>query len=275
MKHKNGFTIIEIISVLVIITLIATMAIAGISGAKGRVENKAYKSKIKLIEQAASQYAKENSEKLKEEYGACTETSGNCDCEGERCVYKFNTTVQELIELGYYDAEISDECLVDNPKEKEKCFDNEPIEIVLDAEKTGVEAHFGKEFEPYDIVSGENTLCELRIEGTEGTNGWYVGNNNKLVLSFKIDANRVSKYGISKGLDKTYNSINEIPLSSTVGETYYGYVKDVDGNEGSCVLKNVKVDATNPTDPNMEIDAELSVVFNGSNDTYSERVKYS
>ena len=185
MNSKRGFTIIEIISVLVIITLIATMAIAGISGAKSRINNKAYNSKIKLIEQAAAQYAKENSEKFKEEFGECTKTSGNCDCTGDECVYKFNTTVEELIELGYYDSELSKECLVENPKESNKCFDKEPIEIIIDADSEGIEAHFGEEFDPYDIISPENTMCELTIEGTEGTNGWYVGNNNKLVIPLR------------------------------------------------------------------------------------------
>ena len=275
MNSKRGFTIIEIISVLVIITLIATMAIAGISGAKGRIDNKAYNSKIKLIEQAAAQYAKENSEKFKEEFGECTKTSGNCDCTGDECVYKFNTTVEELIELGYYDSELSKECLVENPKEKNDCFDKKPIEIIIDADNEGIETYFGEEFTPYDVLTPVNTMCELTIEGTEGTNGWYVGNNNKLVLTFKIDEENVARYGISRNIDKTYNNISEVPLSSTIGVTYYGYVKDIEGNEGSCILKNIKVDATNPTDPTMELDSSYNVVFSGSRDTYSERVKYS
>ncbi len=275
MKKSKGFTIIEIITVLIIITLIATMAIAGISGTKGRIDNKAYNSKVKLIEQAAALYAKENSEKIREEFGPCTETSGNCDCTKDECVYKFNTNVQELIELGYYDSELNNECLVENPKDRSKCFDKEPIEIILSANKENIEAHFGEEFDPFDIQSPANMMCELEIVGTEGTNGWYIGDDNKLVLKFKIDESNVTKYGISKSINKTYNNLKEIPLSSTTGSTYYGYVKDADGNEGSCVIKNIKVDATNPTDPKLEIDDSFNVAFIGSRDTYSERVKYS
>ena len=275
MKNSKGFTIVEIITVLVIITLIATMAIAGISGARGRIDNRAYNSKVKLIEQAAREYAKENSEKIKEEYGECTETSGHCDCSGDKCVYKFNTTVEELIELGYYDPEDNDECLVTNPRDKSKCFDKEPIEIIIDADQKDVDAHFGEEFDPYDTISPENKLCDLIVEGTEGTNGWYIGENNKLILVFKKEGVTPVKYGISKSSEKWYNDLREMPLSSTTGSTYYGYVKYEDGTEGSCVIKNIKVDATNPTDPNIEITNTPELVFSGSRDTYSERVKYS
>ena len=275
MKNSKGFTIVEIITVLVIITLIATMAIAGISGARGRIDNRAYNSKVKLIEQAAREYAKENSEKIKEEYGECTETSGHCDCSGDKCVYKFNTTVEELIELGYYDPEDNDECLVTNPRDKSKCFDKEPIEIIIDADQKDVDAHFGEEFDPYDTISPENKLCDLIVEGTEGTNGWYIGENNKLILVFKKEGVTPVKYGISKSSEKWYNDLREMPLSSTTGSTYYGYVKYEDGTEGSCVIKNIKVDATNPTDPNIEITDDFYLAFSGSRDTYSERVKYS
>lgn len=57
---KDGFTLVELLAVLVLIGLLMTIAIPNAFKLNSKVKNKAYQTKIDLIEQAANNYGQSN-----------------------------------------------------------------------------------------------------------------------------------------------------------------------------------------------------------------------
>lgn len=136
MKNK-GFTLVEILAVLIILSIILTLAIPGVLRMRDRMNEKGYKSKVELIEKTAKNYAEENSNRIKRELGnKCTSNSDrNCKCGNNGCFYIYKITLQKLIDLGEYEAEVSDEnsCKVVNPLSSTKCMEKGCITISINS----------------------------------------------------------------------------------------------------------------------------------------------
>lgn len=57
---KNGFTLVELLAVIVLLALLMTIAVPSAFKLSSKVKNKAYLTKIDLIEQAANNYGQSN-----------------------------------------------------------------------------------------------------------------------------------------------------------------------------------------------------------------------
>ena len=77
--------------------------------------------------------------------------------------------------------------------------------------------------------------CSIAFKGKEGWNGWFVTEDVSSSLT-KTDKNSgIKEFGLSLSKNKTYNSKSkETQTLETSGTTWYGYVKDLAGNENDC-----------------------------------------
>ena len=94
--------------------------------------------------------------------------------------------------------------------------------------------------------------CQVNItSGTPGKNGWYTSNVALKLNRIEDNGSPIKGYGLSQGTTKNkYNSTTTGTQSDSTasGTTWYGYVKDEAGNEGSCkTSRAIKVDTTTPT----------------------------
>ena len=94
--------------------------------------------------------------------------------------------------------------------------------------------------------------CQVNIgSGTPGKNGWYTSNVALNLNRIEDNGSPIKGYGLSQGTTKNkYNSTTTGTQSNSTasGTTWYGYVKDEAGNEGSCKTATaIKVDTTTPT----------------------------
>ncbi len=60
MRKKNGFTLVELLAVIVLIALLLVIAVPNALKMSSRVKEKAYDTKVDLIEQAAKNYGQSN-----------------------------------------------------------------------------------------------------------------------------------------------------------------------------------------------------------------------
>ena len=83
-------------------------------------------------------------------------------------------------------------------------------------------------------------------QNSTNPNSWFV-NDVKVYFESKEDSgSKIIEYGLSTSTSKTYNNKTEgVQNTDTAGTTWYGYVKDEGGNEGSCQI-TVKRDTTAP-----------------------------
>ena len=63
--NKKGFTLIELLSTIVIISLVVLLAIPIYNSVTGKTKERAYESKIKLVEVAAANYAESFKNEIK------------------------------------------------------------------------------------------------------------------------------------------------------------------------------------------------------------------
>lgn len=104
-------------------------------------------------------------------------------------------------------------------------------------------------------MNAASTSCTLKVlEGTKGENNWY---KSKVIVGFDTkeasnETATITEYRIVTSKDElttspvTKENIDKITISAD-GENYvYGYVKDSEGNEGTCELA-VNKDSTKPT----------------------------
>ncbi len=94
--------------------------------------------------------------------------------------------------------------------------------------------------------------CQVNIGGgTPGKNGWYTSNVALKLNRIEDNGSPIKGYGLSQGTTKNkYNSTTTGTQSNSTasGTTWYGYIKDEAGNEGSCkTARAIKVDTTTPT----------------------------
>jgi len=91
--------------------------------------------------------------------------------------------------------------------------------------------------------------CEITVtSGTLGKNNWYTS-DVYLTMTSSDNVSGVTEYGITTSRSVTYNNKSTASLTTDTGEsgiTYYGYVKDKAGNEGTCSL-TVKRLTSRPT----------------------------
>ncbi len=122
MKKKNGFTLVELMAVIVLIALIMTIAIPNVLRLASNTKNKAYLTKIDLIESAGESLGNDN-------LGIVKDATGSCEffVEGERikevnysasiqaspengrypCIYK---TVEDLVNSNRLEWDEKDQC---------------------------------------------------------------------------------------------------------------------------------------------------------------------
>ena len=103
-----------------------------------------------------------------------------------------------------------------------------------------------------------NPECKISFNGTLGDNGWYTSGGtvriepgeDEATTGSGLNPNSASTFSLVKSdsSDRAYlhyaESFNE--ETDSTGITYYGYVKDIAGNEGAC-SKTIKLDKTNPS----------------------------
>lgn len=138
---KNGFTLVELLAVLVLISLVMAIAIPGIFKMRDKMKEKALNAKIESIEKAAVLHVQNNSNKYKNYFGPCTTTGEHCECDGDKCKYKFVLNIADLIDSGDLKKETKDEgnseensCSIQNPLDQNMCMDCLDINITLDAQ---------------------------------------------------------------------------------------------------------------------------------------------
>lgn len=101
-------------------------------------------------------------------------------------------------------------------------------------------------------VDTKAPTCQVNIGGgTPGKNGWYTSNVALKLNRIEDNGSPIKGYGLSQGTTKNkYNSTTTGTQSNSTasGTTWYGYIKDEAGNEGSCkTARAIKVDTTTPT----------------------------
>lgn len=161
MNKKSGFTLIELLTVILIIALLMAIAVPSIMAISNKMKDRGLDSKIGAIEQAAVNYAQNNSNKIKSDLGGvCNSNSSVCECANGNtdCKYVFTMTVDRLIEVGAYETEknVDDNsvCDVSDPRDSSKCLDCVSITIKLDDDYKSASAYLNKD----DIVDGK-TVC--------------------------------------------------------------------------------------------------------------------
>lgn len=142
MKNKKGFTLVELLVVITIIGIIMVLAVPNIMKMSERMNDRGYKSKKTLIEQAAVNYASTNANKLREKLG--NDYLQEFSTKGKK--YVFSIPLKKLIDEGYYKAESStNECKVSDPRNKSNCLDCVLITITLDDENRSATASLSNE----------------------------------------------------------------------------------------------------------------------------------
>lgn len=104
-------------------------------------------------------------------------------------------------------------------------------------------------------MNAASSTCSLKVlEGTAGENNWYKSN---VIVGFDTkeassESATITEYRLATSKDEltatgiSKDNIDKLTISND-GENYvYGYVKDSEGNEGTCELA-VNKDATKPT----------------------------
>lgn len=177
MKNKNGFTLIELLVVIAILGLLLVVAVPSIMKMSYRMKDRGLVSKIESIEDGAINYAQNNSNKLKSEWGGgqkCDDAhSGTtwCDCEDTStdsgysrhfCKYVHKMTVEELINVGAFASERTDGdsslCDVTDPTDPKKCLDCAIVEIRLDDDYKTATAHL--DLDGYKEMTEYHTSCQ-------------------------------------------------------------------------------------------------------------------
>ncbi len=115
-----------------------------------------------------------------------------------------------------------------------------------------------KQFATYTIVIDKTKpKCNITLPTKTNdnfVNGWYNGKASNGSITF-TDA-YLSNYDITNNSNPTYNNFisgtSETRLvtlkdTTTSGQTFYGYVKDIAGNIGTCKTDVIKVDKSSPT----------------------------
>lgn len=158
-KNKKGFTLVELLVVIAILGLLLVIAVPNIMKMSDRMKDRGLVSKIESIQDGAINWAQNNSNKLKKEWGkgeTCDDehVGSWCICEDSTtgsytrhfCKYVHKMTVEELIEVGAFSSERTDgdssECDVTDPTDSDKCLDCAVVEIRLDDEYKTATAHF-------------------------------------------------------------------------------------------------------------------------------------
>ena len=88
--------------------------------------------------------------------------------------------------------------------------------------------------------------CELKVtSGTQGANGWFIGNVSVGFATKKTTGNATIKsFGIGEA--ETYAGNSSYTVSKDGTSTVYGYVKDSNGNTATCSIQ-VSKDAAKPS----------------------------
>ncbi len=115
-----------------------------------------------------------------------------------------------------------------------------------------------KIFDTYSIIIDKTKpKCNITLPTKTNenfVNGWYNGKASNGSIAF-TDA-YLSNYDITNNSNPTYNNsisgtsgTRPITLTDTTtsGQTFYGYVKDIAGNVGTCKTDVIKVDKSSPT----------------------------
>lgn len=100
----------------------------------------------------------------------------------------------------------------------------------------------------------ETPSCNLTINGTTGSNGWYITRPTISINTnpgySEITDVMISNTQISDPSTATFDNIkSKQQTSDTKGIVWYGYVKDEMGNIASCSSKTIKVDTVAPNSP--------------------------
>ena len=167
MENKRGFTLVELLTVIMILGILMAVAVPSIMGISKKLKNRGLDSKIDAITQAAVVYAQENSNKIKAKLGgSCKENNDHCECtetdsEGRPtdCKYVFTMTADDLISIGAYKSEKSDEstntCDIEDPRNSGFCLDCVKITVKLDDDYKNATAEINK-----DDVKDATTTCQ-------------------------------------------------------------------------------------------------------------------
>lgn len=115
----------------------------------------------------------------------------------------------------------------------------------------------------------ETPSCNLTINGTTGSNGWYITRPTISINTnpgySEITDVMISNTQISDPSTATFDNIkSKQQTSDTTGIVWYGYAKDEMGNIASCSSKTIKVDTVAPQSP-----TGGSISVSGSNTTAS------
>jgi prepilin-type N-terminal cleavage/methylation domain-containing protein len=113
--NKKGFTFVELLAVIVLIGIIIGISIPTIRYADRKFHEKAYKTKIELIKNAAQEYGDDNKEVIIYATGGSTYT----DPASGASYPSITITVEDLLNNGYItkDNDIKDEDILD-PRNK-------------------------------------------------------------------------------------------------------------------------------------------------------------
>lgn len=102
--------------------------------------------------------------------------------------------------------------------------------------------------------------CSINIQGTKGSNNWYIGEVTANIIP-KVIASTINQKGMSLSSAVNYNNQTSLKLTSGNG-TVHGFVKDEAGKANTC-SSSFKVDSTTT------ISATISGVLEGTSTGYT------
>jgi len=179
MKKKNGFTLVELMAVIVLIALIMTIAIPNVLRLAANTKNKAYLTKIDLIESAGESLGNDNLGTIKDATGSCSfdveadqivradyKSSVPSTSENGRypCVYK---TVEDLVKSGRLEWDAEEQCST-----KDICNDKYQDYVVLNPiDNSVINKCYVYIYYKYNRVYAyfDKTQCDIAYPCPQGT----------------------------------------------------------------------------------------------------------
>ena len=128
MKEKKGFTIVELLAVIVVLALIIGLAAPNITSSSKAVKEKAYETKVNMIEDAAILYGQDNMQLIINDG------------------YEMQIQVKDLISENYLEKDNkTEENMINDPRNSKKYMDDLYISIKVDKNTRKVTANIIEE----------------------------------------------------------------------------------------------------------------------------------
>ena len=245
--NKKGFTLVELLAVIAILAILVIIALPNVLQMFNNAKKSAFKTEVLTVyKQAGTDFISDNLRTSGPKYYCDTpqgigDGSSPADCKN----LNLTTTKKYYVEMDST-GKVTYIGVQDNSfvfgKSNVSSVNDIDVEEVLDASKHS-------DFDIYTKYETEGESAEI-IDDTEGVgegtgSSSQTNNSASPSCSLKINASNVSfntktddvavvQFGLTTSSTPTYNGNSS--LATGVG-TYYGYVKDADGNTGICSIQ--------------------------------------